>query len=62
VNTHVWRFQDSALMRDYQEQTGWIADIDKDAIYGFDEIPELAQDYRMGKLSTYFPIYQVNPV
>jgi NADPH:quinone reductase-like Zn-dependent oxidoreductase len=62
VNTHVWRFQDSALIRDYQEATGWIADIDADATYGFDEIPELAQDYRTGKLSTYFPIYQVNPV
>lgn len=62
VNTHVWNFQDCAQIRDYQEQTGWIADIDPDAIYGFDEIPVLAQDYRMSKLSTYFPIYQVNPV
>jgi NADPH:quinone reductase-like Zn-dependent oxidoreductase len=62
VNTHVWNFQDCAQIRDYQEQTGWIADIDPDAIYGFDEIPVLAQDYRMNKLSTYFPMYQVNPV
>ncbi|MGN9913476.1 hypothetical protein ACTMTJ_38655 [Phytohabitans sp. LJ34] len=62
VHTHVWRFQDSPVMRDYQEETGWIADIDPDAIYGFDEIPVLAQDYRMEKLSTYFPMYQVNPV
>ena len=62
VHTHVWRYQESALIRDYQEKTGWIADIDTDAIYGFDEISVLAQDYRMGKLSTYFPIYKVNPV
>lgn len=62
VNTHVWRFQDSARMRDYQERTGWIADVDADSIYGFDEIPALAQDYRTGKLSTYFPMYQVNNV
>jgi NADPH:quinone reductase-like Zn-dependent oxidoreductase len=62
VNTHVWRFQDSAQIRDYQEQTAWIADIDPNAIYGFDEIPQLARDYAAGKLSTYFPIYQVNPV
>jgi NADPH:quinone reductase-like Zn-dependent oxidoreductase len=61
VNTHVWRFQDSETIRDYQEQTGWIADIDKDAVYGYDEIPELARDFRMAKLSTYFPLYQVNP-
>lgn len=62
VHTHVWHFQDSPLIRDYQEKTGWIADIDSDAIYGFDEIPALAQDYRSEKLNTYFPIYQVNPV
>lgn len=62
VHTHVWHYEDSARIRDYQEETGWIADIDTDAIYGFDEIPELAEDYRTGKLSTYFPIYQVNAV
>lgn len=62
VHTHVWNYEDSAPIRDYQEKTGWIADIDSDAIYGFDEIPALAQDYRGGKLSTYFPLYQVNPV
>ena len=62
VHTHVWRFEDSPLIRDYQEETGWIAEIDPAAIYDFDEIPALAQDYRVGKLDTYFPIYQVNPV
>ncbi len=62
VHTHVWRFEDSPLIRDYQEETGWIAEIDPAAIYGFDEVPKLAQDYRTGKLSTYFPVYEVNPV
>lgn len=62
VHTHVWNYDDSTSIRDYQEETGWIADIDPDAIYGFDEIPALAQDYRVGKLSTYFPLYRVNPV
>jgi NADPH:quinone reductase-like Zn-dependent oxidoreductase len=62
VNTHVWRFDDSAQIRDYQEATGWIPEIDSDAIYDFDSIPQLAEHYATGQLHTYFPLFQVNPV
>ncbi|WP_031470505.1 zinc-binding dehydrogenase [Sciscionella sediminilitoris] len=62
VHTHVWRLQDSATIRDHQENTGWIPDIDETKIYGFDDIPALAEEYSIGKLDTYFPIFQVNPV
>jgi NADPH:quinone reductase-like Zn-dependent oxidoreductase len=62
VNTHVWRYGDSAIIRDYQESTGWLPEIDPGAIYDFDEIPQLARDYAAGKLSTYFPLFRVNPV
>lgn len=62
INTHVWRYNDSALIRDYQENTGWLPVIDSDAIYDFDEIPQLANDYAAGKLDTYFPLFRVNPV
>jgi NADPH:quinone reductase-like Zn-dependent oxidoreductase len=62
VHTHVWRFQDSAAIRDYQESTGWIADIDPDVIYPFDRVPQLAEDYAAGRLRTYFPLFEVNPV
>jgi NADPH:quinone reductase-like Zn-dependent oxidoreductase len=60
VNTHVWRFDDSPQIRDYQEATGWIPDIDPDAIYDFDHIPQLAEDYRTGRIDTYFPLFRVN--
>ncbi|RFS86627.1 zinc-binding alcohol dehydrogenase family protein [Actinomadura spongiicola] len=62
VHTHVWRLQDSAEIRDLQEETGWIADIDPAAVYPFDEVPRLADDYAAGRLSTYFPLFQINPV
>jgi hypothetical protein len=62
VNTHVWRYGDSRLIRDYQEDTGWLPVIDPDAIYDFDEIPQLADDYAAGKIDSYFPIFRVNPV
>ena len=62
VHTHVWRLPDSAEIRDHQERTGWIPEIDPAAVYPFDEVPRLAADYASGRLRTYFPLYQVNPV
>lgn len=60
VNTHAWRYDDSPQIRDYQEKTGWIPEIDPAAIYDFDDIPQLANDYAAGKIDTYFPIFRVN--
>jgi NADPH:quinone reductase-like Zn-dependent oxidoreductase len=60
VNTHIWRRGDSAEIRDYQESTGWIADIDPTAIYGFDDIPLLAEDYSASRIDSYFPLFRVN--
>jgi NADPH:quinone reductase-like Zn-dependent oxidoreductase len=62
VNTHVWRYDDSPEIRDYQESTGWIPAIDPGAIYDFDDIPQLAADYQAGRLDTYFPLFRVNEV
>lgn len=60
VNTHVWRYSDSRQIRDYQETTEWLPDIDEDAIYDFDEIPALAHDYAAQKIDSYFPLFKVN--
>jgi NADPH:quinone reductase-like Zn-dependent oxidoreductase len=62
VHTHVWRFGDSGTIRDYQETTGWIADIDPTQAYTFDDIPRLAADYAAGCIDSYFPFFQVHPV
>ncbi|MBT8226292.1 MAG: zinc-binding alcohol dehydrogenase family protein [Dactylosporangium sp.] len=62
VHTHVWRYGDSARIRDYQEDTGWMPTIDVDAIYDFDDVPQLAADYEAGKFETYFPLFRVNSV
>lgn len=60
INTHVWRYKDCAEIRDYQESTGWLPPIDPDAIYDFDQIPQLVDDYVAGRIDTYFPLYRVN--
>lgn len=59
VHTHGWRHSDSPTIRDYQETTGWLADIDPEATYDFDDIPQLADDYAAGKIDSYYPTYRV---
>lgn len=62
VNTHVWRLPDSPGIRDFQEAEGWIAPKGSEVIYDFDQVPELADDYANGRIGSYFPLYQVNPL
>ena len=62
VNTHVWRFSESAAIRDFQQSAGWIAPVDSTVVYDFDQVPRLARDYARGSISPYFPLYSINPV
>lgn len=58
VHTHAWRFDDAPAIRDYQERTGWLADIDPGAVYAYDDIPELERAYARDELATYYPLFQ----
>ncbi|NKQ25881.1 zinc-binding alcohol dehydrogenase family protein [Streptomyces galbus] len=62
VNTHVWQLQESPAIRDFQEAEGWIAPKDSEVVYPFDRVPQLADDYAQGRITSYFPMYHVNPV
>ncbi|WP_413105006.1 zinc-binding alcohol dehydrogenase family protein [Streptomyces sp. Inha503] len=62
VNTHVWRYDDCATIRDHQENTAWMPSIDPAAVYEFDKVGQLAADYSSGKVDSYFPLYSVNPL
>lgn len=59
VHTHAWRFDDAPAIRDYQERTGWLADIDPGAVYAYEDIPQLEGAYARDELATYFPLFQV---
>ncbi|KGC69557.1 zinc-binding dehydrogenase family protein [Burkholderia pseudomallei] len=61
IHTHAWRYDDSEAIRDFQESSDWVGP-EPTEIYGFDDVPALASDYVTGKIKTYFPLYQVNPV
>jgi NADPH:quinone reductase-like Zn-dependent oxidoreductase len=59
VHTHGSRFPDGLDGIRYAETSGWIPQVESTS-YSWDNIPQLAQDFADGKLSSYFPIYQVN--
>lgn len=46
----------------FAEERGWLPPVNDNPVYDWDSIPRLAQDHAEGKLKTYFPLYQVNPV
>jgi NADPH:quinone reductase-like Zn-dependent oxidoreductase len=62
VHTHVWRYEDCPSIRDYMERTAWLPDVESLTSYTFDEVPRLAADYSAGRIDSYFPLLQVNPL
>ena len=60
VHTHVWRFGDSARIRDFEETSGWIRAAGDDTIYAFEGIQQLADDYAAKRITSYFPLFQIN--
>lgn len=60
VFSHGARYPEGVASIKFAEETGWIPPVNGHA-YGWDEIPQLAQDFAEDRISDYFPIYQVNP-
>jgi NADPH:quinone reductase-like Zn-dependent oxidoreductase len=60
VHTHYARYAEGCEAVRFAEENDWMPTL-LDRIYGWDEIPELADDYDGGRIRDYFPIYQVNP-
>src|SRR4029077_1246555 len=58
VNTHYARYIDGCEAVDFAEKHDWIPML-TERVYGWDEIANLAEDYDAGRISEYFPIYQV---
>jgi hypothetical protein len=45
----------------FAERTGWVPPLDG-AVYAWEDIPQLASDYTAGRIESYFPIFEVNPL
>jgi NADPH:quinone reductase-like Zn-dependent oxidoreductase len=61
VHTHYARYAQGRAAVRFAEDTGWMPEIDSE-IYKWDDIPQLAADYATGKMSAYYPIFQINGV
>jgi NADPH:quinone reductase-like Zn-dependent oxidoreductase len=59
VHTHYARYAEAQEALCYAEDRGWMPVVGAQ-IYGWDQIPELARDHAQDKISSYFPIFQVN--
>lgn len=59
IHTHYARYEDGQQAAQFAEEREWMPSID-DKVYAWDEIPQLARGYYDGRITSYFPIYQVN--
>ncbi|HSR49836.1 MAG TPA: zinc-binding alcohol dehydrogenase family protein [Acidobacteriota bacterium] len=59
VHTHYARYHEGLEAVEFAEGNGWLPPLDE-TTYTWNEIPQLADDYQSNRLSTYFPIFQVN--
>ena len=58
IHTHYARYPQGWKAVAYAEANGWMPLVD-DRVYGFDEIPELAENYDCGKVDC-FPTFSIN--
>lgn len=61
INTHYARFSEGVAAVGFAEEAGWLPPVDGERVYAWDEVPQLARDVEEGRVSSYFPLYQVNP-
>jgi NADPH:quinone reductase-like Zn-dependent oxidoreductase len=59
VFTHYARYRQGQAAVAFAEQAGWMPEVDPQ-VYTFDEVPQLAEDYRAGRTG-YFPCYSIDP-
>lgn len=59
VHTHACRRDEGVRSVEFAEQHGWLPPPGAEE-YDWDAVPELAADYREGKIVSYFPVYRVN--
>ncbi|MGB8508766.1 MAG: hypothetical protein WCD76_10195, partial [Pyrinomonadaceae bacterium] len=59
VHTHYARYAEGLEAVRFAEEQGWMPDVGEE-VFGWEDIQRLSGEYTAGKLSSYFPIYQVN--
>ncbi len=62
VHTHYAKYREAIEAMDYAAQNNWMPDIANETTYSWDEIPRLCNEYSLGQISTFYPLYQINPL
>ncbi|AUX27039.1 hypothetical protein SOCEGT47_076170 [Sorangium cellulosum] len=60
VHTHYARHNEHPVAMSFAARTGWMPELRPDAIYDWERVPELAEDFAAGRVASYFPVYRVN--
>lgn len=59
VHTHYAKYSEGIEAVNFAVKNRWLPELDN-TYYKWDQIPKMVDDYRNGKISTYFPIYAIN--
>ncbi len=59
VFSHGARYPEGVASIQFAEGTGWVPPVNG-KVYGWDDIPQLAEDFAEERIQDYFPLYQVN--
>jgi hypothetical protein len=59
VFTHYARYEEGLDAVAFAERTGWLPPAEA-RLWRYEQVPQLAADYAAGRVSSYFPIFQVN--
>jgi NADPH:quinone reductase-like Zn-dependent oxidoreductase len=62
VHTHYANRKEALEAMEYAEKYNWMPKVASERVYNWEEIPELCEDYSSGKISSFFPLFQVNAV
>jgi NADPH:quinone reductase-like Zn-dependent oxidoreductase len=60
VHTHYASYAEGLEAVKAAEEIEWMAPVNADQIYNWDEIPQLVDDYAAERIASYFPIFAVN--
>jgi NADPH:quinone reductase-like Zn-dependent oxidoreductase len=61
VHTHYARYEEALEAVRFGEEHGWMPPVEP-LCGGWDDIPRIASDHSTGRLSTYFPLFEINAV
>lgn len=61
VHTHYARYEQALAAMAFAEENAWAPPLDGERVYAWEEIPDLAEAYAANRITSFFPIFAVNP-